>query len=156
MPPNTFRFVGNAIICKMSNGDNDYACHRIGKARVGDPYKPNTKSWKDIPQTDGVVVSIFPIVANDKYNAYWAIGHKNKIIESVQITGNYTNEELSFSTIMLDDSSEKVEEILGPRYRESKVESINGVLRDYYPFPISIELVNNKVYSIRVAKDKPR
>jgi hypothetical protein len=54
---------------------------------------------------------------------------------------------------MLGDSEEKVTSVLGPRHSAQEVKEISGVLWDYHPFAISIELVAGKVYSIRVADE---
>ncbi len=151
-PINTFRFLGNALVCKSDSGEDDSACFRIGSLKIGEEYKPRNKAWKEISQGQGVTASVHPIVANDEFNAYWVIGHKEGKITSIQITGNYPHEKLVFSTIKLADPKEKVKEILGPRFHERKVESINGIMWDYYPFPITIELIDNKVHSIRVAE----
>ena len=151
-PINTFRFLGNALVCKSDSADDDFACFRIGSLKIGDEYKARNKAWKEIQQIEGVTASVHPIVTNDEFNAYWVIGHKEGKITSIQITGNYPHEQIAFATIKLTDPKEKVREILGPRFHERKVESINGVMWDYYPFPITVELVDNKVYSVRVAE----
>ncbi len=150
-PVNTFRYVGNALVCKSDSAEDDYACFRIGNFKIGEKYKPDNQAWKEIPQGEGVIASVHPIIANDEFNAYWVIGHKEEKITSIQLTGNYPHEKLTFSTIKLSDPKEKVRKILGRRFRERKVKSINGIMWDYYPFPITIEFVDNKVYSIRVS-----
>lgn len=149
-PINTFRFLGNTLVCKSDSRDDKYACMRIGRIKIGDPHTPRVKPLKELPQPNGVMSAVFPIFANEEHKAYWVIGHKDGKIVSIQLTGNYQREDLSFSTIMLDDPEEKVRWILGPRYIKNKVASINGDMWDYSPFPISVEVVNGKVYSIRV------
>ncbi|NVK88591.1 MAG: hypothetical protein HWE13_10705 [Gammaproteobacteria bacterium] len=152
VPMNTFRFLGNQIMCKMSDPDDEYACWRIGKVKLNDLYAPTSEPWQEIPQANGVVASVFIIVANDEYEAYWVIGHKNGIIESIQLTGNYPDEQLNFAGIMLADNEDKVKNILGPRYSVSDVPEINGTVWDYAPFRISIEFKGDVVYSIRISK----
>ncbi len=151
-PVNTFRFLGNALVCKSDSAEDNYACFRIGNLKIGEKYKPRTKAWKEIPQGQGVIASVHPIIANEEFSAYWVIGHKEGKITSIQLTGNYPHEKLAFSTIKLSDPEEKVRKILGPRFRERKVKSINGIMWDYYPFPITIEFIENRVYSIRVSE----
>jgi hypothetical protein len=51
----------------------------------------------------------------------------------------------------LHDTEEKVLATLGPRARITVVKEIGGLLWDYRPFPISIELVHGRVYSIKIA-----
>lgn len=150
-PINTFRFINNALVC-ISDTPDEYACFQIGNLKIGQKYKPLEKSWKDVPQKNDVIASVHPIISDEKHSAYWVIGHKRGIITSIQLTGDYPLEELTFSTIKLTDSKEKVKNILGPRYLESKVESINGQMWDYAPFQITIEFKNEVVYSIRITE----
>ena len=154
-PINTFKFIGNALVCISDKLTNiNHACYRFGNLKIGDTYNPKEKPWKEIPRKNGVTASVFPIIANEKNEAYWIFGHKNKKIVSIQLTGNYVHEKLSFSTIMLGDKKEKVRKILGPNYTVTKVDAIKGVMWDYYPFAISVEFIKNKVYSIRIAEER--
>ena len=156
IPINTFRFLGNSLVCKSDSAVDGFACFRIGSLKIGEKYKPRNKAWKEIPQENGVATSVHPIVTNDEFNAYWVIGHKEGKIISIQITGNYPHEKFAFATIKLTDLKDKVKKLLGSRFHERKVESINGVMWDYYPFPITIEFVDEGVYSIRVAEKTDR
>ena len=151
VPVNSFYFAGNALICKADSLD-ELACYHIGKYKVGMPYKPRRQSLKVFDYPGGVKVAVFPIIATKQYQAYWAIGHKGGQVVSVQVTGNYPHDALSFSEIKLGDSTDKVKSILGPRFRVREVKAINGVMWNYYPFAISIEFVRGRVYSIRITK----
>lgn len=151
-PINTFRFLGNALVCKSESADDHYACFRIGNLKIGEKYQPRDKAWKDVPQKNGVTASVHPIISNEKHNAYWVIGHKNGKMTSIQLTGNFPHKDLTFSTIKLTDSKKRVRKILGPRFQETNVESIKGQMWDYAPFQISIEFVDERVYSIRITE----
>ncbi|MDH5181686.1 MAG: hypothetical protein OEY07_18645, partial [Gammaproteobacteria bacterium] len=146
-----FRSREDQLICITGKTDPN-ACSHIGPFKIGAPYKAMDNPWKEIAQNNGVTVTAYPIINNDKHNAYWVIGHKAGTITSLQLTGNYADDKLSFSSIKLDDSQDKVKSILGPRYRVKQLQDINGEMWDYYPFPISIEFVKGKVYSIRVTE----
>ena len=111
-----------------------------------------TQHHDQLPQSNGVTASVFTIVANEEYEAYWVIGHKEKKIVSIQLTGDYPNDELNFSTIKLNDPESKVRKLLGPRYHVRKVEGINGTIWDYAPFPITIEFKKGMVYSMRITE----
>jgi len=152
-PLNTYLFLGNTIICKTdeTSKDDNNACSKIGPVKVGDSFSPKTEAWKVVAQPNGVTASVYPIVADDKHNAYWVIGHKDKKIISVQLTGNYPEPNLSFSTIQLTDSKDKVKSILGPRFTSNEIPEIGGEVWDFYPFPITIEFKGDSVYSIRIA-----
>ena len=153
LPINSFQYTGNWIAC-ISDTADELACHRIGNIKVGSDYAPSMPSSQDIEQANGVTASVFPIFKNEIQEAYFVIGHKDKKIVSIQLTGNYPSKEMSFSSIMLGDSKEKVEKILGPKHTKIpfKDGGISGDLWDYYPFQFSFEFVNEKVYSIMVTK----
>ena len=156
MPANTFRYIGNDLVCKQDTPAPNYlACLRIGPLRVGDSYRAvrglHPKPWKEVALEDGVSAAAFLIIATGELNAYWVIGHRDDKIVSVQLTGNYSHPDLAFATIRLNDSEEKVLAMLGPRAQIRVVREIGGLLWDYHPFPISIEFVQGRVYSMRVA-----
>jgi hypothetical protein len=156
VPANTFRFVGNRLVCKQDTPAPNYiACLRIGPLRVGDSYRAfrerDPKSWKETALEGGVSSSAFRIVATSDTNAYWVIGHRDDQIVTVQLTGNYSHPDLAFATIRLNDTEEKVLAMLGPPANIRVVKEIGGLLWDYLPIPISIELVHGRVYSIKVA-----
>ena len=154
-PANTFRYIGNDLVCKQDTPAQNYlACLSIGPLRVGDSYRPmrdlNPKPWKEVALENGVSAAAFLIIATAELNAYWVIGHRDDKIVSVQLTGNYSHPDLAFATIRLNDSEEKVLAMLGPRAQIWVVREIGGLLWDYYPFPISIEFLQGRVYSMRV------
>jgi hypothetical protein len=155
-PANTFRYVGNHLVCKQDTPAQDYlACLRIGPLRIGDSYRPfrkrQPKPFREVALDGGGIASAFRIVTTAEARAYWVIGHRDDTIVSIQLTGNYSHPDLAFATIRLNDSEEKVLALLGPRFLIAEVRGISGLLWDYRPFPISIELIHGRVYSIRVA-----
>ena len=54
--------------------------------------------------------------------------------------------------IKLGASNDYVLKILGEPSTKQDVKEIQGIRWSYNPFPISIELVDNKVYSIKILK----
>lgn len=160
VPANTFRFVGKHLVCKQDTTAPNYiACLRIGPLRVGDSYRAfrerNPKSWKEAMLEGGVATSAFRIIATSDANAYWVIGHRDDQIVSVQLTGTYSHPDLAFATIRLKDTEEKVLAMLGPPARIQVVKEIGGLIWDYHPIPVSIELIHGRVYSIKVAAPDP-
>jgi hypothetical protein len=160
-PANTFRYVGNHLVCKQETPAQHYlACLRIGPLRIGDSYRTfrerNPKPYRELALKDGVIASAHRIVTAADTHAYWVIGHRNDTIVSIQLTGNYSHRDLAFATILLNDSEERVLALLGPRAHITAVPEIGGLLWDYRPFPISIELVHGKVYSIKVTAPDAR
>ena len=154
-PEPGFHFLGNNLTCivKTEEADDPHACYQIGPIKVGGPYLPKVNPQKELALPNGVVASMFPILRNDNHHAYWVLGHKDGRVVSVQLTGTYQIPDYAFSTIVLGDSEDKVRNVLGPRYIIRAVEAIGGVMWDYAPFKISVELVAGKVYSIRVADE---
>ncbi len=155
-PFNAFRFIGNHLVCKTNDPNAANPCYRIGQVILGDDFdkatKPLGKPWKLVSQPDGSELAVFTIKATDLEQAYWVIGHREGKIASVQLTGDFPSQVASFSTIQLTDSQSKVRDILGPRYAVRSIEAIKGTMWDYAPFSITIEFVNEKVYSIRIGK----
>lgn len=154
-PMNNFRFIGNTLICKMDRPDDFLACNRIGDFKVGDGWHTVSsrlgKPWRVVGRPNGVIAMAYLISSTEETKAYWVIENKQNTIASIQITGNYSNPSYSFSTIQLGDSEDRVTQVLGPNHSTEDVQEIRGVLWNYAPFPITVEFVNGKVYSIRVA-----
>jgi hypothetical protein len=153
-PFNAFRFIGNHLVCKTNDPNTENPCYRIGEFILGDDFGNATKHfgkpWKLISQPDGGELAVFTIKATELEQAYWVIGNREGKIASVQLTGDFPSQVASFSTIRLSDPQSKVRDILGPRYSAKSIEAIKGTMWDYAPFQISIEFVNDKVYSIRI------
>ena len=157
-PMNNFRFVGSHLVCKQDTPARNYlACLRIGTVKVGDSFRSFTErhpgAGKEAALETGVTVSMHP--AAPGAGTYWVIGRRGDRIGSVQLTGIYSGPELAFATLQLGDSEEKALAVLGPRASIRAVPEISGLLWDYAPFPISIEFVGGKVYSIRITDPAP-
>ena len=161
-PANTFRYVGNHLVCKQETPARNYlACLRIGPLRVGESYtlfrERNPNPYREAALDGGVIASAHRIATAGDAHAYWVIAHRDDTIVSIQLTGNYSHPDLAFATIQLNDSEERVLSLLGPRAEITAVREIGGFLWNYRPFPISIEFVQGRVYSIKVATpDAPR
>jgi hypothetical protein len=154
-PVNTFRYAGKHLVCKQETPAQNYlACLRIGPHRIGDPYRPVRerlpRPFREVALKGGVIASAHRIASPPGAHAYWVIGHRDGAIVSIQLTGNHSHPDLAFATIQLDDSEEKVLALLGPLARITEVREIGGLLWDYRPFPISIELIHGRVYSMKV------
>ena len=123
-------------------------------ARIGDAYSPfrkrNPKPYREVALDGGVIASAHRIAATADTHVYWVIGHRDDTIVSIQLTGNHSHPDLAFATIQLNDSEERVLALLGPRADITAVREVGGFLWDYRPFPISIEFVHGRVYSIKV------
>lgn len=83
--------------------------------------------------------------------AYVAMNYENGSVFSMQITGLYTLEDLSFSSIRLGDYYTMVLSRLGEPSKREKIDN-NIQLWDYAPFSFSFEIRNNLVYSIKLIR----
>lgn len=157
-PANTFRFVGDQLVCKQDTPARNYlACLRIGAVRIGDSYRRfrerHPGPWKELAPEAGVAASAHPAATDGK--TYWVIGRRGDRIVSVQLTGSRSSPDLAFATLQLGDTEEKAIALLGPRANISAVPEIGGLLWNYAPFPISIEFVDGKVFSIKISEPAP-
>ena len=82
---------------------------------------------------------------------YMVIELVNGQLKSIQITGEASIEELSFSSISLGDYYTFVEQKLGPPSDTGLVDD-ETTYWDYAPFTFSFEIKNNLVYSIKLTK----
>lgn len=85
---------------------------------------------------------------------YVAIELEDGKLRSIQLTGESTIEDLSFSSISLGDYHTFVEQRLGIPSDTGPVDD-ETVYWDYAPFTFSLELKNGFVYSIKLKKQTP-
>ncbi|HOX11231.1 MAG TPA: hypothetical protein PK333_04570 [Candidatus Moranbacteria bacterium] len=154
---NEFRYLGGSIASisdKTSDLDQGYLnCLYIGKINMRMTLNQVDsilgKSDKIFDQKDSQI-HVYFLPTTEKYYPYYAITFKNNIVNSIQLTGLSTTDSISFSSIKLGDHYKTVLEILGKPSNIKAIEDIKGVEWTYFPFPISIEFVARKVYSIKI------
>jgi len=154
---NEFRYLGGSIATisdKSSDVEQGYLnCLYIGKIKMRMTLNQVDsvlgKCDKILNQNDSQI-QVYFLPASEKYYPYYAISFKNNIVNSIQLTGLSTSDNISFSPIKLGDHYKTVLEILGKPGNIKNIEDIKGVEWTYFPFPISIEFVNRKVYSIKI------
>ncbi len=158
---NEFRRSGGSLVCTTEvykpNQEPLYLqCLRIGPLYIGqsqeDAERILGKPWKVIEQDGGVATKVFAIKSDETAKPYWVITFNSGVINAIQLTGKNPRNVYKFSSIKLGDKKVKVLEILGEPFTTKPVESVKGILWSYHPFPISLELVDEKVYSIRVSR----
>lgn len=158
--PNEFRYLGNALVCTREHPTDDgyLPCLNIGGIKIGDSISTVEKKYPDIFKTitnpDTSITKVYPVEGPTDEVPYFAVVYKKNLVSSIQLTGRGTKETLSFSSIQLGDQYKKVLEIIGPPSKKNNVQEINGEIWSYFPFPISIEIVENKVYSIKVYNNR--
>ncbi len=159
---NEFRRAGAGLVCVTETAKHDEGylqCLRIGQIHIGQREKDVERllgsPWKVIKQDDTTTIKVFPIESNEEMKPYWVITFKKGAVEAIQATGKNPKTATSFSSIKLGDKKARVLEILGKPNASKSVEAIKGAMWSYQPFPISIELVDDRVYSIRVSRTSP-
>ncbi len=161
---NEFRRSGGGLVCVTDTFKPDepisyLQCLRIGSISIGQSEKDVERllgsPWKVIKKDDETTIKVFPIESEEQSKPYWVITFKAGRAESIQVTGKNPKTASAFSSIRLGDKKTKVLEILGEPFATKPVEGIKGVLWSYRPFPISIEIVDERVYSIRVSRTHP-
>lgn len=128
---------------------------RIGSIQIGqlerDVERLLGNPWKVI-KDGATTIKVFPIESDEPSKPYWVITFKAGTVEAVQLTGKNPKAAASFSSIALGDAKMKVLKILGEPFATKPVEDIKGVMWSYRPFPISLEIVDERVYSIRISR----
>ncbi|MFL5059658.1 MAG: hypothetical protein ACJ8DQ_06180 [Xanthobacteraceae bacterium] len=154
---NEFRRVGSGFTCVTVTKDFESGylpCLRIGPLYVGqrekDIEKLVGKPWKAIRQDAATVIKVYSIASKETEKPYWVITFTRGVAATVQVTGRNPGVEYPFSSIKLGDPKEKVLQVLGEPMASAPIDQSRGTVWAYPPWPFSVELVDDLVYSIRV------
>lgn len=152
-----FRYIGNALACITDTANSELGylpCLHIGdiyiKEELANVQKRFGEPWRIIEQDDTSEIRVYVLESKLETLPYVAITFVNNVTSSIQLTGYQTDDSLDFSGIYLGNSEKRVREVLGPPSSKDEVEEINGVRWSYSPFPISIEIKEENVYSIKI------
>jgi hypothetical protein len=156
IPTNEYRYRNGALICFTDSisRDLEYACLHIGSINIGDSFnsienkydKPN----QTINQSGGKEVKVYHLKSTEAEITYLALTVKEKVIIAIQIAGATPKEDFSFSSINIGDSPRLLIETLGKPSSSKYVEETGATLWSYAPFPFSFEIMDKKVYSIKI------
>lgn len=140
-------------LCDPDN-PNPLSCLSIGDINLGSSFdllkRKLGEPWHNLPQKDGSIHSVYPLRIYQHSTVYWVITHKNNTIQAVQLTGDQAPTELLFAGLQLGDHQNTVLDILGrPKGRRRYADS-DAYLWDYSPLPISLEIYNRRLYSVRI------
>ncbi|MFL4986021.1 MAG: hypothetical protein ACJ8EN_20745 [Xanthobacteraceae bacterium] len=154
-PFNQFRRAGSGFACATKTLGSGYLpCLRIGPLYLGqsekDVEKLVGKPWKAIRQDAATVIKVYPIASKETEKPYWVITFTRGVAATVQVTGRNPGVEYPFSSIKLGDPKEKVLQVLGEPMASAPIDQSRGTVWAYPPWPFSVELVDDLVYSIRV------
>jgi hypothetical protein len=156
-----FRYIGGAIACISKNVPDPESgyCNCLHFCDI--KMRMTVEEIESIlGKADTIIyqgkqqIRVYFLPTNENHLSYFAITFNNKIARSLQLTGFSTTENYAFSSIALGSDYKAVLEILGKPKGIYNVPDIKGVGWTYDPFPISIEFINRKVYSIRIEDNK--
>lgn len=155
-PTNEFRFDGHELTCFTGEGFDSYeGCLHIGDIWVGDGLA-EVEGKLGIPfhvgdGGDQGQIRGYALKGTEELLPYILLSVKENKVMSIQLTGTHTLSPYSFSGLALGDPAEKILGVLGRPYKEiSPVPEVEAELWDYFPLPVSIEVKDGRVYSIRI------
>lgn len=133
-------------------------CLQIGPIRIGDTMRTVSMKFGKARQTvnrGAVTERVYPISMNVPAGQpvpYWVIGFEGQRVISIQISGDMRVEQFAFSSIRLGDPESKLLRLFGPAEFTQPVQQIAAVMWGYSPYPVTFELKNGRVYSMRVSE----
>lgn len=161
--PYEFRKAAEAPACVNLYDPNDQArpyfdCLKIGPVYVGltlrDVAMKFGKASKEVRQ-GGQILRVYPIRLQATPGAplpYWVIGFEGQRVVSVQLTGDRAVTEFPFSSIHIGEPAARVIEVLGEPAHKQAAPNISGEMWIYSPLPVTFEIKNGRVYTMRVAE----
>ena len=81
---------------------------------------------------------------------YVLVTYARSVAHAIQLTGPATPDQVAFSSIRLADSVSVVESVLGKPYEIAHRTNPEAELWSYDPYPISVEISQGRVASIRI------
>lgn len=164
--PYEFRRVGPTLTCTTPELPQDasgmHDCLRMGPLQVGmslfEVSRELGKPYRVVEQ-DGATFRVYVISVNAPEGhplPYWVVGFRDGVVSSLQMTGEKGDRRLAFSSIRLGDSKTHVLQILGEPFLRQDVTDVGAEFWGYSPFPISLEIKEGRVYSIRISDEAGR
>lgn len=139
-------------------------CMRLGDIWINEPIEQSVKKVqkyggkfeKKNKDSKGRVYYIFGLPFDEKQKEvpYIILYNEDGRTSIIQLTGQATTANLNFSSICLGDTEETVADVMCAPRGVSEVEDIGGYMWNYHPFPVTVEFIQGKVYSIRITSHK--
>lgn len=106
--------------------------------------------WRTIPRSDSEEIRVYVLRSKREPLPYLVVTFHNQKVAVIQMTGFQTEDSLAFSSIELGATQQQVIRILGKPGSKHTGPQIEGELWSNKPFPISLEIKDQKVFSIRI------
>lgn len=162
---NEFRASGGALVCVTEAAPQDSQtppygdCLRIGPVRIGETLRDVAmrfgKAGKEVHQGP-VTLRVWPVrmdVPAGTSLPYWVIGFdEDRRVVSIQLTGDKRVDEYAFSSLRLGDPESRVRRILGEPAEKQTIPAVDAVMWSWRPYPVSLEIRDGRVYSMRVSQ----
>lgn len=158
-----FRYSGGELNCisgvEPAGQEPAYLdCLKIGPLRIGETLRTVSMKFGKARQTVNrgpVTERVYPISMNIPVGQpvpYWVVGFEGQRVVSIQITGDLRVEQYAFSSIRIGDPDSKLLRLFGPAGFSQPAPQIGGVMWGYSPYPVTFEMKNGRVYSMRVSE----
>ncbi len=137
------------------------SCLHIGPLQVGSRAAAYqdwlTEAYKVIPNSDGSISTVYLFESDSETAPYLVLTTQRDTVVAVQLTGESMPDEFHLSLIRLGDPEERVvSQLGGPRMEHPIGEGIEGHLWGYTPWPLSFEIRDGRVFSMRVSRRPDR
>jgi hypothetical protein len=84
---------------------------------------------------------------------YWVIGFdEDRRVVSIQLTGDKRIDRYTFSSLRLGDPESRVHRILGEPTEKQEVSKVGAEMWSWRPYPVTLEIKDGRVYSMRVSQ----
>ncbi len=158
-----FRYSGGELNCisgvESAGQEPPYLdCLQIGPVRIGETLRTVSMKFgkaRQATKRGSVTDRLYPIkgdVPAGQPVPYWVIGFEDQRVVSIQITGDLRVDQYAFSSLRLGDTEEKLLSKFGPAGFNQPAPRINGVMLGYSPYPVTFEIKDGKIYTMRVSE----
>lgn len=157
-----FRRVDGQLRCLDESGATVHPpgldCLRIGPIRIGATLRTVAMKFGKARQSVNrgpVTERLYPIdvgASQGQRVPYWVIGFEDQRVVSIQITGDIPVLEFGFSSIHIGDPETKLQQRFGQADFNQPAPRINGTLIGYPPYPVTFEIKDGRIYSMRVSE----
>lgn len=157
-----FRRVEGQLRCLDESGATVHppglSCLRIGPVRIGETLRMVAMKFGKARQSVNrgpVTERLYPIdvgVPQGQRVPYWVIGFEDQRVVSIQITGDMAVDKYGLSSVHVGDPETKLQQRFGQAGFSQPAPRIDGTLLGYPPYPVTFEIKDGRVYSMRVSE----